>query len=43
VRRKTMKKRTIALLCLVLVFACVLTACGGGGKKDLSNSKYVGT
>ena len=37
-----MKKSIAIVLCLVIVFSCLsLTACGG--KKDLSDSKYVGT
>ena len=41
-----MKKRILSLLTAILVMsALVLTACGGGGNKevDLSDSKYVGT
>lgn len=40
-----MKKRSIAILCsLVIALSCVLLAgCGGGGNADVSESKYVGT
>lgn len=40
-----MKKRSMVLVSLILVFSfALLTACGGGGSsKDLSDSKYVGT
>ena len=39
-----MKKRITMLLCIFLMFSCViLPACGTGGKMDLSDSKYVGT
>ena len=39
-----MKKSVALILCLVMVLSCLLlTACGSGGKKNLSVSKYLGT
>lgn len=39
-----MKKTAAMILCLMLLLFCaILPACGSGGKKDLSGSKYVGT
>ena len=38
-------KRTlsIVLAAIMILSAMALTACGGGGSEDLSDSKYVGT
>lgn len=39
-----MKKNIAGILCLIMVISClILAACGDGGKKDLSGSKYLGT
>ena len=39
-----MKKNVAVILCLIMVISClILAACGDGGKKDLSGSKYLGT
>ena len=38
-----MKKRMIAVLCLMLAVCLVLSACGKSENKDLSESKYLGT
>lgn len=37
------KYLSLFLVVLLLMTALVLTACGGGDKADLSDSKYVGT
>lgn len=40
----TMKKVISIAVVLIMMFSTVaLTACGGGGSEDLSDSKYVGT
>ena len=38
-----MKKNIRTTLCLALAVSCVLLAACGGGDKDLSGSKYLGT
>lgn len=39
-----MKKSAALILCLLLALSCVLLpACGSGGSRDLSGSKYLGT
>ena len=38
-----MFKRISLLLCVMIMAALVLTACGGSKKQDLTDSKYVGT
>ena len=42
--KKYLSKKYAALSLVVLLMAAlVLTACGGGGSEDLSDSKYVGS